>query len=145
MADSETEALLAEMRETMAQFRLETAEVAAELAADRRADAAVQADLEQARRNGDHGREWQAVQQSIDMRKTTLADVINGVDHSPEAVALRAMMAATLPKARSEFATTIEESDESGALGGLQQAQSELALALEQLNRLNLDVLNPNK
>lgn len=138
MADPEIEAILAEMRETMAEFRAETAAVSEQLETEKRADAAANSDIEQARRNGEHGREWQAVQQSIDLGKTTLDDVITGVDHSPEAKALRAMMQATLPAARSEFVAVVETQQEQGDLAELHRAQAELAVALEQLNRLNL-------
>ena len=137
MADPEIDAILADMRATMAEFRAETEAVSEQLELEKRADAAEAAELEKARRNGEHGREWQAVQQSIDLGKTTLEDVISGVDPSPEAKALRAMMQSTLPAARAEFAAVVETQQQDGDLAELQRAQAELAVALEQLNRLN--------
>jgi hypothetical protein len=80
------------------------------------------------------------VQQSIDLGKTTLDDVISGVDHSPEAKALRAIMQATLPAARAQFATVVEDQQEAGDLSQLHAAQAELAVALEKLNRLNANL-----
>jgi hypothetical protein len=139
MADPEIDAILADMRATMAEFRAETEAVSEQLELEKRADAAEAAELEKARRNGEHGREWQAVQQSIDLGKTTLEDVISGVDPSPEAKALRAMMQSTLPAARAEFAAVVETQQQDGDLAELQRAQAELAVALEQLNRLNLN------
>lgn len=137
MANAELDAILADMRAKMAEFQAETAAVSAQLEAEKRAGAAEAAEVEQARRNGDHGREWQAVQQSIDLGKTTLDDVITGVDPSPEAQALRAMMQATLPAARSEFVTVVEAQNEAGDLADLQRAQAQLAAALEQINRFS--------
>jgi hypothetical protein len=140
MADPEIEAILADMRATMVEFRTETEAVSQQLEADRRADAANRAEVEQARRDGKHGAEWRAVQQSIDLGKTTLDDVISGVDLSAEAKALRAIMQATLPAARAQFATVVESQQEEGDLAKLHAAQAELATALEQLNRLNSNI-----
>ena len=140
MADPEIDAILADMRATMAEFRAETEAVSQQLEADRRADAENRAEVEQARRDGEHGAEWRAVQQRIDLGKTTLDDVISGVDLSDEARALRVIMQATLPAARAQFATLVESQQEAGDLTQLHAAQAELATALEQLNRLNSNI-----
>ena len=140
MPDPEIDAILADMRATMAEFRAETEAVSQQLEADRRADAENRAEVEQARRDGEHGAEWRAVQQRIDLGKTTLDDVISGVDLSDEASALRVIMQATLPAARAQFATLVESQQEAGDLTQLHAAQAELATALEQLNRLNSNI-----
>jgi hypothetical protein len=140
MSDPEIDAVLADMRATMAQFRQETDAVADELAKDRAKDAESRDAVETARRNGEHGPEWRAVQQSIDLGKTTLDDVIRGVDHSPEAQALRAMMQKVLPGARAKFAELVDTQIEAGDLAALQQAQQDLAKSLADLNRLNANL-----
>ncbi len=137
MPDPEIDAILADMRETMAQIRQETDAVEQQLVKDRLADAATHDAVEKARRNGEHGPEWQAVQQSIDLGKTTLDDVITGVDHSAEAQALRSIMQKTLPGARAQFAALVDAQEKSGDYSDLQSAQAGLAAAVAQLNRLN--------
>lgn len=49
-------------------------------------------DLAEERRSGRQGRAWQVLQQRIDMNRTTERDVYSGVDKSPEAREVRAVM-----------------------------------------------------
>lgn len=138
--DESIEAVLAEMRQAIAEIDAETREVNDALAEQQKADAAEEEDIAAARRKGEHGRDWQTVQQNIDLGRTTLDDVITGVDHTPEAEAIRRAMQKLLPSARAQFADIVEESDREGEFTSMREAQAELARAVEQLRQLNLDL-----
>lgn len=52
----------------------------------------VSAELVAKRRSGELGKDWQVLQQRIDMRRTTERDIYSGVDKSPEARRIRELM-----------------------------------------------------
>ena len=86
------------------------AERVAEATAKRRAGDSARADkLAQERLNGDHGRDWKVLQERIDMRRTTLQDIFCGLDHSPEARAVREILGKNIARTRS---TLIEASND---------------------------------
>ena len=138
--EEDFDAILAEMRAAIAEIDAETSEVREALAEQQKADAEEEDDIAAARRKGEHGRDWQTVQQNIDLGRTTLDDVITGVDHTPEAEAIRRDMQKLLPAARAQFATIAEEGEREGLFTSMQEAQAELASAVEQLRQLNLDL-----
>jgi len=91
-----------------------------------------------ARRAGEHGRDWQTLQQRIDLRKTTLSDIVSGVDLSDQARVVRQEMVKKIPEARKQFAESSEAEQASPEFMKLREAQEGLARAIEELNRLNL-------
>lgn len=60
-------------------------------------------DVAAARRRGEQGRDWQVLQQRIDMKRTTFTDIAFGMDHSAEARAVRKLMAAGLGRGRDRY------------------------------------------
>jgi hypothetical protein len=133
--DDDINEVLEEIRAFTAEFRETTQQTIAE-AAKERADATESKDeREKERRSGEHGRDWQTLQQRIDMGKTTEQDITSGVDHSPEAVAVRRVLGASLSQGRAMFADMVDK--EEGEFAELQRAQAELARTMERLRELN--------
>ena len=133
--DDDINDILEEMRALTAEFR-ETTQQTIDEAAKERADAAEsKEDREKERRAGTHGRDWQTLQQRIDMGKTTEQDVTTGVDHSPEAVAVRRELGKSLSQGRVMFADIVDNQE--GEFSELQRAQDELARTMERLRELN--------
>ena len=85
----ELASMFEEMRGILEEFELHEEEAErrdrAEEEAEKKAD---EARAEKARA-GELGPKWQEIQKRIDQGKTTLSDVFNGTDDSPEARALR--------------------------------------------------------
>ena len=131
---------LQEIRGYTADIRKETDEQKLSLAAFRSSAAAAEADLEKERRAGEHGRDWQVLQERIDLKKTTAADVLNGIDHSPEAEAVRRQAEKGLIHGREIALENIEEDNESGQLEDLKRAQAELARMVAQLGQFRGDL-----
>jgi len=91
---------------------------------------------EKAALRGDLGPEWQKIQQKIDLNKTTIDDVFNGTDESPEAIALRERSEENLSTLKVELETDIEglDDDEAAAadqLADIRVLNTELAARLE--------------
>ena len=89
--------------EAIAQLQAATAQLDARtraLAAAREQREAARADearkTAEARRRGEHGRDWQILQQRIDLGQTSEIAVIQGLDVSAEARAMRKAMSVTL-------------------------------------------------
>ncbi|WP_058594398.1 hypothetical protein [Leucobacter chromiiresistens] len=89
--------------EAIAQLQAATAQLDARtraLAAAREQREAARADearkTAEARRRGEHGRDWQILQQRIDLGQTSEIAVIQGLDVSAEARAVRKAMSVTL-------------------------------------------------
>lgn len=89
--------------EAIAQLRAATAQLDARtraLAAAREQREAARADearkTAEARRRGEHGRDWQILQQRVDLGQTSEIAVIQGLDVSAEARAVRKAMSVTL-------------------------------------------------
>ena len=127
--------VLEQIRAATAQIRQTTRETIEEAKADREKDAEQRGELEKERRNGKHGRDWQILQERIDLGRTTFDDIVNGVDHSPEAKAVRDQLGRSLGTARVAFAETVE--NEQDDFAELQLAQAKLARTIAQLNELN--------
>ena len=91
---------------------------------------------EKAALRGDLGPEWQKIQQKIDLNKTTIDDVFNGTDQSPEAIALRERSEENLSTLKVELETDIEGLDDDEAavadqLADVRVLNTELAARLE--------------
>ena len=68
--------------------------------------------IEEERRSGRAGRDWQVLQQRIDLGQTTFQDVVSGVDQSDEAKAAREQLSAQLPAARQRFVEALKDPEE---------------------------------
>jgi hypothetical protein len=133
-ADFDFEAGLAEMREAMAEIDEMTKEGEAEFAAQRPALDDAMKVLEEERRSGAAGRDWQVLQQRIDLKETTLDDIVGGLDLSDEAVAVRKEMSAALPDLRSKYIDALEDPERAGSLAEAERAQAELSKSIDELN-----------
>jgi hypothetical protein len=133
----EMDSILDDMRKSIAEIREKTAVVAASREQDRQQRLKDGDVLATARRAGEHGRDWQVLQQRMDLGQTTLDDILSGVDLSEEAKAVRAEVQKLLPAAGALFAEALEDGAGTGAVERMQQAQAQLAEALEQVSRYN--------
>lgn len=136
MVGDEIADALAEIRAVTAQVRQATDESRAALAQQKKDDAPVEAAMEKERRAGTHGRDWQILQERIDMKRTTLDDILMGVDHSAEAEAVRRQAEKGLVEGRAVALAAIGEEDQTGQLDDLKRAQAELARVVAQLEQL---------
>lgn len=92
------------------------------------------------RRSGRAGRDWQVVQQRIDLGQTTFEDVVSGVDQSDEATAAREQLAAQLPAARTRFVEAFDDPEEEAAVDELARSRAELAATVEELQQVLRDL-----
>jgi len=138
-ADEDIESVLAEIKAAVAQITGETSAVRAQLIAEKEANRDKDDELAAARRRGEEGRDWQIVQQRIDLGRTTLSDVMSGVDLSDEARAVRVQLQKLLPGAREKFAAIVEQGEENGQFADLKAAQRDLARAAQRLRATNLN------
>lgn len=128
-----------EMRHEIAALRAQTAgiraqaqEARAQRAAERARHAAADTELARLRREGRHGRDWQVVQQRVDLRQTTIDDVLGGVDTSPEARAVReAIHRDVAPRVRAQAAEAADSEALAADLVALREAQRSMVEALE--------------
>lgn len=127
-------ALLAEIRAATSDVRAATAEQRAQNDADRAKNAAKDEKLSEERREGKHGRDWQVLQQRIDIKQTTFTDVISGVDTSEEAKRIRQVLGSeVLPKLRTEVASAVDGGALADEIAQLREAQIQMVNALEKL------------
>lgn len=127
MSDEIT-AAINEIREFTGQLQQETAAGTAALAAQTENE-----DEVKARRSGERGTAWQRVQQSIDLGRTTLADVVNGTDPSEAAREVRALMARQLGPMRGAYVAAMESDDLAAAVSEAKAAQHDLGAAVRRL------------
>ena len=132
--DFDIEAGLAQMREAMAEIDRMTKEGEAEFAAERASLDEAMKDLEEDRRAGRAGRDWQVLQQRIDLRETTLDDIVGGLDLSDEAEAVRKEMSAALPDLRAKYLDALEAPANEGGVAEAERAQAALAKSIDDLN-----------
>lgn len=132
--DFDIEAGLAQMREAMGEIDAMTKEGEAQFAAERASLDDAMEGLAEERRAGRAGHDWQVLQQRIDLRETTLDDIVGGLDQSDEAVAVRKEMSASLPGLRSEYIDALEDPARAGSLAEAERAQAELSKSLDELN-----------
>ncbi len=119
----------------LAEIRAQTAEIQSATRAQRErndAERAARADddekLAAKRRKGEYGRDWQVLQERVDMNRTTLDDVFSGVDKSEEARAVRTIIERdVVPRAREEFAAAMASDDLAEDVAKLERAQKDLA------------------
>jgi DNA-binding transcriptional MerR regulator len=132
MTDSTFESDLADIRRFIEELGAERAEIQRQTAEARQARATEEEELAEKRRAGELGRDWQVLQQRIDMRTTTVDDIVNGLDHSPEARAVRAMAGTNLAAVRDAYAAQVNDPNGplSDAVGRLEEAQRRLARTL---------------
>lgn len=127
-------ALLAEIRAATTEVRAAAAEQRAQNEADRAKNAAKDEQLAEERREGKHGRDWQVLQQRIDLKQTTFVDVISGVDTSEEAKRIRKILGSEkLPQLRSDVAAAVDGGELAGEMAQLREAQEQMVRSLEQL------------
>ncbi|AYF97748.1 hypothetical protein [Protaetiibacter intestinalis] len=134
------EATLAEMNAAMAEIDAWTKEGEAAFAAERAGLDKALAEVEEARRSGSEGRDWQVLQQRIDMRETTLDDIVGGIDQSDEAVAVRAKMSAAIPELRQNYADVLDDPEQSPERAEAEAARAELQKSLEEFDELLRDL-----
>ena len=133
----------AEFQQLLSEVRAATAEIQAATRAQRESNAAERAaradddkKLADKRRDGDYGRDWQVLQQRVDMNRTTLEDILSGVDKSNEARAVRTIIERdVIPRAREEYAAALASDDLAGDVDNLKRAQQELADTIAQFRR----------
>jgi hypothetical protein len=127
--------VLEEIRAATAEIRETTAETKAEAERDRAEYAEAREGLEKERRDGVHGSDWKVLQQRIDMKRTTESDIVNGIDHSEEARAVRKQIGRGLVSGRALMQEELHENEEQ--LDDLRRAQAQLALTMQRLSELN--------
>lgn len=99
-------------------------------------DAGTRDAMAEERRSGRAGREWQVLQQRIDLGQTTFLDIVSGVDQSEEARAVREQLGAQLPGMREQFVEALDEPEEEAVVDELERARAELAATVEELQQL---------
>ncbi|CAN5382677.1 hypothetical protein BH11ACT5_BH11ACT5_23580 [soil metagenome] len=98
-------------------------------------DAEAEEKRAKAARSGELGADWQKVQQRIDLKTTTLADVFTGKDESPEARALLGAARAKIAEVSQEFDREAEDSEEETPIEEVQRMQAEFQARMAELQR----------
>lgn len=129
MTDPQTVAsLLAEIRSRTAAIEAQNRRDRELMDARRQSRAEREKTLAKQRRDGELGRDWQVLQQRIDMNQTTLSDIFTGVDRSEEARAVRRHVEQNLvPRITVQFNEVLKSDDVAGDLASLETARRELA------------------
>jgi len=122
------EASLSTISDTVASFQAAQREYAA-------SDAEAEEKRAKAARAGELGADWQKVQQRIDLKETTLADVFTGRDDSPEARALLAAARTTITEVSKELDREAELDTEETPIEEVQRMQAEFEARMAQLQR----------
>ncbi len=122
------EASLSTISDTVASFQAAQREYAA-------SDAEAEEKRAKAARAGELGADWQKVQQRIDLKETTLADVFTGRDDSPEARALLATARTTITEVSKELDREAELDPEETPIEEVQRMQAEFEARMAQLQR----------
>lgn len=117
-----------EIRSFIGTLRQDTDEARQRVEALKSARRSQAGELAEARRSGLHGRDWQVLQQRIDMRQTTAEDIFNGLDHSAEARRVRQTLSGNLTRVREEYEGLANQPDGplSEVLADLQRTQQNL-------------------
>ncbi|QIM19341.1 hypothetical protein G7066_13550 [Leucobacter coleopterorum] len=120
-----------QLRQATARVEARTAALASERRRREDESAKRQGALIEQRRKGEHGRDWQVLQQRIDLGQTTEFDIVQGIDLSNEARAVRKQMGEALGK----VADKREESGEGpvALTPELSEAQDRLVATLQRL------------
>ena len=113
----------------VAELDAERIELRARTAEARSRGANREKEIVTARRDGRLGRDWQVLQQRIDMRHTTVSDILNGLDHSEEARAVRRTAGKNLARVRDAYREKLSEPDNElqASLDALADARNRLA------------------
>lgn len=122
------EASLSTISDTVASFQAAQREYAA-------SDAEAEEKRAKAARSGELGADWQKVQQRIDLKETTLADVFTGRDDSPEARALLATARTTITEVSKELDREAELDPEETPIEEVQRMQAEFEARMAELQR----------
>lgn len=127
--------------ETIEQLRQATKRVAAQTSELREAREAREREhvvkakaAAEARRRGDSGKDWQVLQQRIDLGQTTEFDILQGFDLSPEARAVRKQMGEDIGKIADERAKEVGEGAELPP--SFAEAQAKMAATVARLRDL---------
>lgn len=138
--DFDLEANLAEIQAAMAEIDGWTKQGEADFAAERAKFDDILKDVEESRRSGKDGRDWQVLQQRIDMRETTLDDIVGGLDQSDEAVAVRAQMSASLPELAKAYSDFLDDPEQVPERAEAEAARAELAKSLDEFDQMLRDL-----
>ena len=103
------EEAIAQLREATKKVAAQTSELRESREARERERAVAAKAAAEARRRGDSGKDWQVLQQRIDLGQTTEFDIIQGFDLSPEARAVRKQMGDDIGKIADERAKEVDE------------------------------------
>jgi hypothetical protein len=122
------ESSLSAISGTVASFQEEQRKFAA-------SDAEAEEKRAKAARSGELGADWQKVQQRIDLKTTTLADVFTGRDDSPEARALLGAARAKISEVSQELDREAEGSEEETPIEEVQRMQAEFQSRMAELQR----------
>lgn len=134
MSNDDIQALLAEIRSATEDIRKATRADMKKREAERAENADTEAKQATGRRDGDFGRNWQILQQRIDTNRTTMDDILSGVDKSDEARAVRMQIQEDiLPKLNQQFAEATGGEDLEKEVAKMKQAQAELVETLASL------------
>ena len=129
--NQELQAMLEQVRLATADVRTATLEQREARAKDQEEHKDTDKELASKRRSGEEGRDWQVLQQRIDMKQTTMSDILAGMDTSEEARRVRNLIQReVLPRLRSQFADAMGADDMAAEVQGLRDAQEGLAAAL---------------
>lgn len=126
---------LDDVRRFIDELGAERVEIQQQTAAARDARRAEDEEAAAQRRSGAMGREWQVLQERIDMRMTTVEDIVNGVDLSDEARSVRSLAATNLASVREAYIADVRDQD-----APLGQAVEELSAAQARLSRTLADL-----
>lgn len=134
--ESVFEDALAQMNEAMAKIESTIGEEEARFAVEAKEYEEPLAKIAEARRRGEAGRNWQVLQQRIDLNETTMEAIMSGADESEEAAVARAEFAALGPALREEYVQSLGEEAMTPALASVHEAQAELAAQIEEIQAL---------
>lgn len=125
---------IARMREATQALAAETERMREQREAKQRERERAEEEVREGRRRGEHGKDWQVLQQRIDLGQTTEFDVIQGLDLSSEARAVRKQMGEDIGRVADARA---EDSDGPVELPlELHEAQEALVATLRRLQGL---------
>ncbi|GAA1776268.1 hypothetical protein [Leucobacter iarius] len=122
---------IARLSEASERLGARTEQLAIERQQREAARAKLNEQIAEARRSGEHGRDWQVLQQRIDLGQTSEFQIVQGLDFSAEARAVRAAMGKALGQAFEE-----QEADGPSPVAmdpGLAAAQERLVATLQRL------------
>ncbi|UCR90370.1 hypothetical protein [Mycetocola spongiae] len=123
------------MRAATEDVRAQTAAFEKQSQAERGDYDAAMKEIARARRAGEHGQDWRVLQQRIDVFQTTESDIMNGLDLSPEARAVRELLGKNLGVLRQQQLDAGPDEDQMLAAQKLQEVQARLLKTIQDLRQ----------